>query len=375
MILRALSSIAAATQGVADGTVGTAAAAGAAEVVKSAAEERLKLWGDYSLADPWFLVLIPVAVLFVLYGRSRAGRERGRVPVLPERAAKKSVVQRLAWIAPCLETVAIVLVAIALARPLRGSVETSTHTEGVDIALVIDRSGSMEHKDLAPDQTRLEVVKEVVRDFAVRRMTDRAGAADNVALITFSAYPQLLCPFTLDVDAITGFIASLKPVENRAEDGTGIGVGLAKAVAVLRETDAKSKVVVLLTDGENNIDVITPLAAAELAAESKIKVYTVFAGRFVYSVDFFGNLRPSEREIDSSDLERIAELTGGRFFRARDRAELEGVYAEIEKLERTQREERRYSQTFDLYLSFLGAGLAAYVLSWFLAATWLRRLP
>lgn len=343
--------------------------------VKSAAEERLKLWGDYSLADPWFLVLVPVAILCVVYGRSRAGRERGRVPVLPERAAARSVAQRLAWVPPFLTTVAIALVSIALARPLRGSVETSTQTEGVDIALVIDRSGSMEHKDLAPDQTRLEVIKEVVRDFAVRRMTDREGAADNIALITFAAYPQLLCPFTLDVDAITGFIASLKPVENRAEDGTGIGIGLAKAVAVLRETQAKSKVVVLLTDGENNIDVITPAAAAELAAESKIKVYTVFAGRFVYSVDFFGNLRPSEREIDTHDLEAIAERTHGRFFRARDRAELESVYTEIEKLERTKREERRYSQTFDLYLGFLAAGLAAYALSWTLGATWLRRLP
>lgn len=366
MIARVLSAVQAA---------GDAAAAGATDAVKSAAEERLKLWGDYSFADPWFLVLVPVGVLFVLYGRSRAGRERGRVPTLPERAKSKSIVQHLAWIAPCLQTAAIVLVAIALARPLRGSVETSTHTEGVDIALVIDRSGSMQHEDLAPGQSRLEVVKEVVRDFAVRRMTDREGAADNVALITFSAYPQLLCPFTLDVDAITGFIAGLKPVENRAEDGTGIGIGLAKAVAVLRETQAKSKVVVLLTDGENNIDVITPAAAAELAAESKIKVYTVFAGRFVYTVDFFGNPRPSEREIDSTDLENIAKVTGGTFFRARDKAELENIYAQIEKLERTQREEHRYSQTYDLYLWFLAAGTAAYVLSWSLASTWLRRLP
>ncbi len=347
----------------------------ATEAVKSAAEERLKLWGDYSLADPWFLVLIPVALVLVYYGRSRAGRERGRVPTVPERVDAKSLAQRLAWLAPALQASAIVLVAIALARPLRGSVETSTHTEGVDIALVIDRSGSMQHEDLAPGQTRLEVVKEVVRDFAVRRMTDREGAADNVALITFSAYPQLLCPFTLDVDAITGFIAGLKPVENRAEDGTGIGVGLAKAVAVLRETPAKSKVVVLLTDGENNIDIITPSAAAELAAESKIKVYTVFAGRFVYTVDFFGNPRPSEREIDSTELENIAKLTGGLFFRARDKSELEKVYAQIEELERTKREERRFSQTFDLYLWFLAAGTAAYLASWSLASTFLRRLP
>src|SRR5262249_44082427 len=160
---------------------------------------------------------------------------------------------------PALQLAALVCIAIALARPLRGSVETSSTTEGVDIALVIDRSGSMENQDLAPGKSRLQVVQEVVRDFAVRRMSDREGAADNIALITFAGYVQLLCPFTLDVDAVTGFLAGLKPVTQRHEDGTYLGLGLSKAVSVLRETEARSKVVVLLTDGENNIDEITPL--------------------------------------------------------------------------------------------------------------------
>jgi Ca-activated chloride channel family protein len=294
---------------------------------------------------------------------------------LPGASVGRSLAQRLASTPAMMQVGALVLVAIALARPLRGSVETSSESEGVDIALVIDRSGSMEHMDLAPDKNRLEVVKEVVRDFAVRRMTDREGAADNVALITFAAYPKLLCPFTLDVDALRGFIEDLAPVNNRAEDGTGIGVGLAKAVAVLKETQAKSKVVVLLTDGENNIDLITPEDAAKLAAEAGIKVYTVFAGRFIYTVDFFGNLRPTDREIDSSELEKIASLTGGKFFRARDKTELESVYAEIETLERTKREEKRYSETFDLYRWFLLPAIALYVFAWTLASTWLRRLP
>ena len=350
------------------------AAVPAGEPVQSAAEERLALWGAYSLADPWFLLLIPAALVLVLYGRTRRGRESGRVPALPARVARRTLAQRLAFLPPLLQLAALVLVAIALARPLRGSVETSTISEGVDIALVIDRSGSMVHEDLAPGKTRLEVVKEVVRDFAVRRMTDREGAADNVALITFAAYPQLLCPFTLDVDAITGFLADLVPVKNRNEDGTGVGIGLAKAVAVLSETEARSKVVVLLTDGENNIDVITPLAAAELAAASKVKVYTVFAGRYIYTVDFFGAVRPSDREIDTSDLEQIASLTGGRFFRARDASELEKVYAEIETLERTRREEKRFSETFDLYRSFLASALACYVAAWLCGSLWIRRL-
>lgn len=350
-------------------------ASGAAPAARSAAEGHLQLWGGLSLADPWFLVLLPIGLIALWHGRSRRAREHGRVSVLPRAPVQRSLAQRCAWIPICLQIITLLLVTLALARPLRGSVETSTQSEGVDIALVIDRSGSMEHKDLSPDKTRLEVVKEVVRDFAVRRMTDREGAADNVALITFSAYPQLLCPFTLDVDAITGFLEDLKPVENRAEDGTGIGVGLAKAVAVLRESKAKSRIVVLLTDGENNIDLITPADAAQLAAEEKIKVYTVFAGRFVYTVDFFGNQRASEREIDSTDLETIAKTTGGRFFRARDRAELEKVYGEIEKLERTKREEKHFSETYDLYMKYLVPALLSYVLAWVSAVTFARRLP
>lgn len=425
--------------------------------VRSAAEERLKLWGDYSLGDPWFLLAIPIGALLLGWGRSRRGRERARVPVLPRAEAPRitkgalalplvpvltalvlaailrfgvlpalaqrgAVVsatastlagvavlacamlaivavflrfagrtseparssgawsrtwpQRLGWVVTALQLAAITCTSVALARPLRGSVETSSSTEGVDIALVIDRSGSMAYQDLEPGKNRLDVVKEVVQAFATRRMTDREGAADNVALITFAAYPQLLCPFTLDVDAITGFIKGLTPVPptQRAEDGTGIGIGLAKAVAVLKETPAKSKVVVLLTDGENNIDIITPTDAAKLAKDQGVKVYTVFAGRFVYTVDFFGNPQRTQKEIDTSDLQEIARTTGGSFFRARDKAELERVYATIEGLERTPRVERHWSETFDLYAWFLATGLATYALSWLLASTVLRRI-
>jgi Ca-activated chloride channel family protein len=350
-------------------------AAETSSAVRSAAEERFKLWGSFSLADPWFLLLIPIGLACLYYGRSRRGRERARVPALAAGIARRTLAQRILWIVPALQAAAIVCIAIALARPLRGSVEMSSESEGVDIALVIDRSGSMTSKDLAPDKSRLDVIKEVVHDFAVRRMTDHEGASDNIALITFAAYPKLLCPFTLDVDAMTGFIDSLKPVETRAEDGTALGVGLAKAVSVLKETNAKSKVAVLLTDGENNIDTITPLAAAQLAAEEKVKVYTVFAGRYVYTLDFFGNQHATEQEIDTSDLREIAKRTGGRFYKAKDKADLEKIYSEIEKLERTKRVEKRYSETFDLYTRFLVPALALYVLAWVLGSTWMRRLP
>ena len=223
------------------------------DVVQSAAEGRLTLFGDLSLADPEFLLLIPGAVLVTLWGRARAGRSRARMPILPGENPPRSLAQRLGWLPPTLQVAGMVALALALARPLRGAVETSSVSEGVDIALVVDRSSSMGYRDMEADRTRLDVVKDVVAEFARRRMTDREGAADYVGLFAFAKYPQELCPFTLDADAITGFLERLEIVSFKAEDGTGIGIALAKTVAVLRETDAESKVIVLLTDGVPNV--------------------------------------------------------------------------------------------------------------------------
>ncbi|MBL8863193.1 MAG: VWA domain-containing protein [Planctomycetes bacterium] len=345
----------------------------AAGPVKSAAEEGWKLFGAYSLSNPWFLALVPVGAALLVLGR--AGRVRARLPALEGAVPPRTLRQRLAWIVPALQVAALCLVAVALARPLRGSVESSTTSEGVDIALVVDRSESMRAEDLEPGRSRLDVVKEVVRDFARRRMTDREGAADSVALVVFAMYPQLLCPFTLDVDAVTGFLEGLRLAQNPAENGTAIGSGLAKAVQLLRHTQARSKVAVLLTDGENNVFHVPPLEAADFAAREGVKVYTIFAGRYAYRPDFLGRPGYSDREIDTSELEEVARRTGGRFFRARDKAELEAAYAEIEALERTERVTRRWSETFDLYPWFLAPGLAAYVLSWLCGATFARRIP
>ena len=340
--------------------------------IQSAAEGNLSLWGNLSLGDPWFLALLP---LFLLLFFSRARRRQevaGRVPVLPAQHIK-SLRQRVAWLPNALNWTALVLVVIALARPLEGDVETSTQTEGVDIALLLDRSSSMAADDLEPGRTRLDVVKEVVADFAVRRMTDRDGAADNIALFSFARYPQQLCPFTLDVEAVRGFLGEVSLVTRREEDGTGIGIALAKAVAVLRESDAASRVVVILTDGENNLPQITPGKAGEMAAEEGIRVYTVFAGRYVY--DPFGRRMRSEQLIDTTELKRIAALTDGRFFRARDREGLEAAYAEIEALEKTPREERRFVEHYDLYSELLFLAFFAWAMGWASAFTWARRLP
>jgi Ca-activated chloride channel family protein len=142
----------------------------------------------------------------------------------------------------------------------------------------------------------------------------------------------------------------------------------------MSDSDAKSKVVVLLTDGENNVVDITPQQAAELAKEKGVRVYTVLAGKYVYQQDLFGRVTPSKRELDTTELEQIAAHTGGLFFRARDRSALEQVYAEIERLERTPRSEERRVDTFDLYPRMLLAALLCYAFAWLSHGTWARRL-
>jgi len=347
----------------------------ATPVAHSAAEARFHVWREYYFADPWFLLVAPAALALLLWGRSRFGVAAGRVPGLPRAELPRSWAQRLSWIAVLAQAAALVLVSIALARPVKGNAVRTTISEGIDIALVIDRSGSMKGKDLEQGTTRIDVAKEVVGAFAERRMNDRVGAADSCALVTFAQFPQLLCPFTLDYSAFKEFLDTVEFVRNEAEDGTAIGRGLTKAVQILAESDAKSKIVVLLTDGENNVPDITPLKAAELAKDKGVKVYTVLAGRIVIQEDVFGREYATDRQLDSTELEQIASITGGRFFRARDKDGLAATYAEIEKLERTERREERSTETFDLYFEVLLAALASYFAAWFSYATWARRLP
>jgi len=344
------------------------------EGTRSAARGALPLGGNYSLADPPFLLLIPLAVLLLAWGRARGGRPTGRVPLAPGLVVR-SWRQRLSWVPVVLQGLAVLLVIVSLSRPLRGNVEFADVTQGIDIALVVDRSSSMRFDDLERNRSRLDVVKDVVGDFAERRMTDQENAADNVALITFARYPQLLCPFTLDVDALLGFLDGVGIVQHREEDMTAIGVALAKAVAILEESEAKSRVVVLLTDGENNLHEITPLDAAELAAEKEIRVHTIYAGKYLFRYDPLRGFVPTTERPDTSDLQTISALTDGIFRRATDRDRLEEIYAEIEKLERTDRLEQRFEENFDLYPLFLLPAIVLYVLAWLSNATWARRLP
>ena len=342
------------------------------DAARTTAEVRLPLWGELALADPFFLLLLPVAVGVTLFGARVRGRVAARVPRLPVTPPPRSLTQRMGWLPQVMKVVALCLTIVALARPLRGRVELATQGEGVDIALLLDRSSSMEARAHDGAPRRFEVARDVVGEFARRRMTDTEGIADNVALFTFARYTDLLCPFTLDADVLVGVLEGVEIAPNQL-DGTGIGIAIAKVVEVFREVEAASKVAILLTDGEETIGVLRPIDAGTLAAEEGVKVYTIFAGPKVAYRSFGGTYRPTQ--VDTSDLERIAELTEAKFFHAEDADQLEAVYEEIETLERREREEERFAEHFDLYPRLLIPAALLYALAWLSLCTWARRLP
>ena len=346
------------------------------EAARSTAEERFEILG-IGFADPWFLLLIPVALVLLWRGRESKRCAAARVPtiggegvVLREGAARKV----LGALPAALRVVAAAAMIVALSRPLEGRIEAPKETEGIDIALVMDRSSSMDQRISPSEPRRFDIVKKVVSDFAVRRMTDELGARDNVALLGFAGFTDLLVPFTLDVKAMGNVLDEVDVETERWLDGTAIGRAMAQAIDMLKGSKAKSKIIVLLTDGEQNSPGIQPMTAARVAEELGIRVYTVFAGPREFATrTLFGDIR--RQKVDVGELPDIAEVTGGRFFHAENEKELEEAYAAIEELERTPRKEETFAERYDLYPHWLLPALLLYALSILLGATVSRRIP
>jgi Ca-activated chloride channel family protein len=306
-----------------------------------------------SFADPWFLLLlVPVAALALRLARRPPGAVDGGSEHVLGRLPRtwRTRTLRLGGVFALLATALLV---VALARPLKGREESRIHTEGIDVVLAVDTSSSMLNASLAARVTNLDVVKAVVTDFVAGRDGDRIG------LVTFASYPRTESPLTLDRGGLLARIEAVECVRrNSEEDGTAIGVALGQAARKLMDSDASSRVVVLLTDGEENRWTVDPLEAAELCKDQGIKVYTIGAGRPTANTPF------GVREVpfDTTLLEQIAQITGGRFFRAHDAAVLRDVYTEIDRLERTRREDIRYTEYEDLYPWALVPALALLVL-------------
>ena len=329
------------------------------------------------LHDPWALVLlILIPLLFVWRWRAGYGAAVRYPSLSLLLGLPTGGRQRWRWVVPVVRGLVLVLLSLALARPQLGKAESRYVGAGIDIVLSVDISGSMRSEDFRLDGrrvSRLDVVKSVVRDFVTERPGDRIG------LVLFSARPYTQCPLTLD----HGWL--LRNLERARigmiEDGTAIGSALTTAVGRLEQTAAKSAVVILLTDGQNNAGKISPLTAAEAARALGIKVYTIGAGTKGMAPyparDAFGNLvyRPVQVDIDEQTLSQIAATTGGRYFRATDTQSLRDIYQTIDQLERTTFEAPRYLDYDELYPWLLVPALALLGLEIGLRHSLLRELP
>jgi Ca-activated chloride channel homolog len=329
------------------------------------------------LHDPWVLALIALLPLLWWLQR-RSPREAAlRYPTLQLiQAIPYAGVRRWRWVLPVLRAAVLLLLIAALARPQKGKAESTYHGEGIDIVLAVDISGSMLSEDFTLGNqraSRLEVVKSVVKDFVARRAGDRFG------LVLFSGRSYTQCPLTLDHGWLLQNLARARI--GMIEDGTAIGSALATAAGRLERTDAKSKVIILLTDGQNNAGKVSPRTAADAVKALGIKVYTIGAGTRGLAPfpaqDIFGNkvYRPMQVDIDEDTLKQIAEKTNGKYFRATDTASLEQIYREIDALERTRFSAPRYLDYDELYpwLAFPAMLLLAAEVG--LTHTRLRKLP
>jgi len=321
-----------------------------------------------SLAQPiWLLLLLALPLLVRQhYWRKQQGGlvlHLSQRPVLPARAGWR--VWLRSWL-PGLRWLVLALLAMAMARPQRQWQEQKIQAEAVDIMLALDISPSMLSRDFEPD--RLQVAKRVAAEFVEKRPHDRLG------LVAFSAEAFTQCPLTTDRRVVQQFLTDL--AVGRLEDGTAIGMGLATAINRLKDSPSKSKVVILLTDGENNHGYISPLTAAEMAQTLGIRVYTVGIGTngIVMSPvrrypDGTYDFAPRHMEFDTDLLVDMATMTGGQFYRAWSEEELKGIYEEIDQLEKTKIDVTTIRRTTE-YFHWL-VGVAVFFLLLELLLRWL----
>lgn len=316
------------------------------------------------------LLLLLVAIPAFWFRRLK--HRRGRAP-FSDLASMSQVSRFRRWIAELpagLRTVAITAWILAAAGPQREEPRTQVRSEGIDLILAIDVSGSMLAQDFAPS-SRLDVAKEQAVAFVRERPNDRIG------LVVFAAQAISRVPLTLDHEVLERAILGLRVGE--LEDGTAIGNGLATAVNRLRVARAPSKVIVLLTDGENNRGTVDPRTAAELASQFGIKVYTIGVGTDT-EVPVPVSRDPVRYEprvvgLDEPLLQQIAAVTGAQYFRATDREALRQVLQQIDRLEKAPVETTRYTRVAEVYRPFLLAGLVALMLELGLSASFVVRVP
>jgi len=270
-----------------------------------------------------------------------------------------------------LRVAVIILLVIVIARPQSTSKEREIHTEGIDIILALDISSSMLAEDFHP-KNRIVAAKEVAKEFIDGRISDRIG------LIVFSGESYTSCPLTLDYGMLKDFIDKIEV--GAIEDGTAIGNALVNGLNRMRESEAKSKIIILLTDGENNRGEIDPLTAAQAATPLDVKIYTIGVGSegtapYPVRTPFGIRYQQVEVKIDEKLLKEIADITGGVYYRATNENKLREIYSRIDKLEKTKVEVKEYRTYSELFLPYALAAGMLFLIEIFLSATRLRRVP
>ena len=315
------------------------------------------------------LVIVPMAAWYIF----RQKRNTASIQVSSTASvfkAPKSVRHYLRHMVFLLQILAIAAFTVVLARPQSSRNWENVTTEGIDIVIALDISSSMLARDFQPD--RLEAAKNVAMEFISGREYDRMG------LVVFAGEAFTQCPLTTDRSVLLNLFKDIQ--SGMIEDGTAIGNGLATGVARLKESEAISRVVILLTDGENNSGEIAPVTAAEIAKTFGIRVYTVGVGSegtapYPVQTPYGIQLRDMEVKIDEETLQEISTITDGRYFRATSNTKLEEIYQEIDALEKSKIEVREFSRKSEEFLPFALAGIAFLVLSLILKNTVFRSIP
>jgi Ca-activated chloride channel family protein len=351
--------------------------------------------------SPFWLILAPIAI-GALCWRLRPSRRPAAVfsSVADLKSLPVTVAQRLRRGLPILYGLGLCLVIAGLARPQSGRSESRITGEGIAIEFVLDISGSMEALDFqldGKDVSRLQAVKQVIQEFVLgSKASGLSGRPDDlIGLVAFGGFADSKCPLTLDHGALVDVMNGLdvpRPIRDhqgrvinaeslREELATAIGDGVAVGVDRLRGAKARSKVLILLTDGDSNAGVVDPRDAARIAAESNIRIYTIGIGRDgmvpIPREDPFGNrvLVQTQFRIDEELLREMAQTAGGKYFHAAHSEGLAQVYSEIDKLEKTQFEETKYSEYTELFRWLAGPGLALILVVGVLSETRFRSLP
>lgn len=318
----------------------------------------------------WGLILIPLLLLWYWKRNKKQTPDITYSSLKVFSGLKPTLRERLRHLPFALRMLAIAFFLVALARPQTYSTGESIYTEGIDIAMILDISGSMLAEDFEPN--RLEAAKNVINDFVQGRVSDKIG------LVVFARDSFTQCPLTIDYPVLRNL---LKDIESgMITDGTAIGNAIANGVNRLKDSDAKSKVMILITDGVSNAGEVDPLTAAQIAETFGIRIYSIGVGTkgeapYPFNTPLGTRYQMVPVEIDEELLKQVSATTGGRYFRATNNEALKNIYDEIDELEKSRVEVLSYRNTKELFYSWVGVGLLLLLIELGLIRTYLRKLP